>query len=151
MVYEYNYYLPININSHYSVSSKNEKNIIVSLQTIKNGDLHVRCYDSNDTVKYFLQTVPQNGFSRLYTLNLTIEEHEKLLDEKTQRAGIEFERLVFIGTNDFPYGYNYEVWDPIYLFILYIIFNGDYPVYVLFLFEFTEPETSTVVYVYKER
>ena len=63
MVYEYNYYLPININSHYSVSSKNEKNIIVSLKTINNGDLHVRCYNSNDTVKSYLQTVPQNGFS----------------------------------------------------------------------------------------
>ena len=46
MVCEGNYYFPITINSHYSVSPKNKSNnTILSLRTIINGNFNVKCYD----------------------------------------------------------------------------------------------------------
>ena len=51
IVFEGNYYFPININFHYYVSPKNKSNnMIVYPMKIINGNVYVVCYDSNDVV-----------------------------------------------------------------------------------------------------
>ena len=60
----------VNINSYYCLSSNNEEKKIVSLSTIINGDVNVKCYDSNDIVTNYFWTTSQNKFSSLYPLNV---------------------------------------------------------------------------------
>ena len=51
MLCEENYYFPINIHFHYSVSPKNKSNnTIVSLRKEIIGNMNVICYDSYDVV-----------------------------------------------------------------------------------------------------
>ena len=82
MLCEQNYSFPININSHYYVSPTNKpNNTIVSLREIINGNLNAICYDSNDIVPSSIRSIPQNYFSSLTPLHVSIEEHNNKMDE----------------------------------------------------------------------
>ena len=74
MVCEGTYYSPINIKYHYYVSPKNKlNNTIVSLRSITNGNVHVKCYDSKDVVNPYLRNFSQNDSSLLIPLHAPIE------------------------------------------------------------------------------
>ena len=58
IVYEGNYFFPININSRYYVLQRNKSiNIIYYLRKIINFNVKVICYDCNDVVPQWLRSV----------------------------------------------------------------------------------------------
>ena len=85
MVFEGTHFLPINSNSHYFVSSNDERNnTIVSLRKITIEEVYVKCYDFNDNLPYYLRTMPQNDFSSLSYLNVPTEEHDNIMKKTEQ-------------------------------------------------------------------
>ena len=52
------------------------------MQTIINGDLHVKCYGTDYVLLSCIRTSSGNDFSLLSPLYVTTEEHENTTDEK---------------------------------------------------------------------
>ena len=78
MIFEGTYFTPTNINYYYYLSSNNKnKNTIVSLRTMINLYVNVKCYDSNDIVLSSLWKFSQNKFILLSPLHVTTEEKKQ--------------------------------------------------------------------------
>ena len=61
MVYEQNYFFPININSQYYVLQRTQSiNTIFYLRTIINGNINIICYDPKDVVSMCLRSISCN-------------------------------------------------------------------------------------------
>ena len=71
--------------------------------------------------------------------------------EDNRREIIEFEISVSIGTQDTTYDYNDEFWNYIKIFWFQFFHINESNCYVLFLLEFSAPQGSTVVFLFKER
>ena len=82
----------------------------MSLRTVINGKVCVECYNLNDIVPCYLQTVWKNDFSSLSYLHIPKEESDNIMDMKNRRKGIGFRWLVLIETSGCTYEYIYELW-----------------------------------------
>ena len=71
---------------------KCKNNTIVSSRKTINGDVNVKCYYYNDNFPYYLRTISKDEFSSLSLLHASTEAHEKIIGEKTQIEGIEYEK-----------------------------------------------------------
>ena len=86
MVCEGTYFFLININSHYYVLQKNKpNNTIISLKTIINGNVKVKCYELKDDVKSCLPSISQKYYITISPLLVPMEEHDNIMDKKNQR------------------------------------------------------------------
>ena len=52
----------------------------------------MKCYYYNDNFPYYLRTLSKDEFSSLSLLHASTEAHEKIIGEKTQIKGIEYEK-----------------------------------------------------------
>ena len=91
MLFKGTYFSPININFHYYLQITKFINTIVSLRTIINGNVNVMCYDSKDVIPPCLRYISHNGYNTLLPLNITMKEHDNIIDEKNRRESIECE------------------------------------------------------------
>ena len=78
-----------------------------------NGNINVICYDWNYAFTQCLRFILQNDYNTLPPLHTPMKEHDIIMDKNNRIEGIEFERSVFIGTQDTTYDYNDEFWDSI--------------------------------------
>ena len=78
-----------------------------------NQGIHVKWYDSNDIVPYYLLTILQKDPSSLSHLHVSTEKHDNIIDKNNQIEVAKFDISVIIGTNYCPYDYNDEFWDSI--------------------------------------
>ena len=83
-------------------------NTIVSLTKIINGNVNVICYDSKDAIPSCLRSISQKKISSLSPLNVSLEEHDNIMDVNNRRESIKLERYISIGTQYTTYDCNGE-------------------------------------------
>ena len=72
----------------YVLQDQGINNTVLSLRTITNEEVDVKCYDSNGIVLCSLQIISQNYFNSLSPLDVTTDEHDNIMYTDNNREDI---------------------------------------------------------------